>query len=115
LIWPQIKEMSDNGMFIGSHSLNHPNFTAISDEQLRKELADSKRILEEKIGKQVDILAYPGGNHNAHVIELVKEAGYQAALSVYKIIEQTPKARYAIRRFHADDWLESITEKLVDY
>jgi len=60
-------------------------------------------------------LAYPGGNYNAHVIDFVKEAGYQAALSVYKIIDQEPKFRYAIRRFHADDALESITEKLVGY
>ncbi len=115
LTWPQIKEMNDNGMVIGSHSLSHPNLNAIGDEQLRRELTDSKKILEEKIGKKVDLLAYPGGNYNAHVIDFVKEAGYQAALSVYKIIDQEPKFRYAIRRFHADDALESITEKLVGY
>lgn len=115
LTWNQIKEMSDSGMFIGSHSLSHANLAAIGDEQLRRELIDSKKILEEKIGKEVDLLAYPGGNYNANVIDLVKEAGYQAALSVYKIIDQAPKYRYVIRRFHADDALESITSKLVDY
>jgi len=115
LTWEQIKEMSDNGMFVGSHSLSHANLAAIGDEQLRRELADSKKIIEEKIGKTVDLLAYPGGNYNEHVIGLAKETGYQAALSVYKIIDQAPKYRYAIRRFHADDALESITSKLVDY
>ena len=115
LTWDEIKEMSDNGMFIGSHTLNHLNLAAIGDEQLRRELTDSKKILEEKIDKKVDLLAYPGGNYNAHVIELVKEAGYQSALSVYKIINQAPKYRYVIRRFHADDALESITSKLVGY
>lgn len=115
LTWAQIKEMSDNGMFIGSHGASHANLTVISDEQARRELVESKKILEEKIGKKVDLLAYPGGNYNAHVIDLVKETGYQAALSVYKIIEQGPKFRYTVRRFHADDWLESIKEKLVNY
>lgn len=115
LTWNEIREMSENGMFIGSHTLNHPNLAAIGDDQLRRELVDSKKILEEKIGKKVDLLAYPGGNYNAHVIDLVKETGYQAALSVYKIINQVPKDRYVIRRFHADDPLESITSKLVGY
>lgn len=115
MTWAQIKEMGDNGMFIGSHSLDHAPMNKIDDQQLRAELINSKKIIEEKIGRPVDLLAYPGGNYNDHVIELVKEAGYQAAMSVYKIIGQAPKFRYAIRRFHADDWLESITEKLVDY
>lgn len=115
LTWEEIKEMSEDGMFIGSHALSHPHLSALDDEQLRKELVDSKRILEEKIGRRVDLLSYPGGDYNERVIQFVKDAGYQAALSVYKIIEQAPKFRYTIRRFHADDWLESITEKMVDY
>lgn len=115
MTWAQIKEMSDNGMIIGSHSLDHAAMNKVDDAQLRAELASSKKILEEKIGKKVDLLAYPGGNYNEHVIQFTKDAGYQAAFSVYKIIDQQPKFRYVIRRFHADDWLESITEKLVGY
>lgn len=115
LTWDEIKTMSDNGMIIGSHTLSHPNLTSISDGQARNELIESKKVLEEKISKQVDLLAYPGGNYNAHVIDLVKEVGYQAAAGVYKIIDQSPKARFAIRRFHADDELESIVSKLVNY
>lgn len=115
LTWPQIKEMSDNDMTIGSHTLDHPALTKLNDDQLKNELVNSKKILEEKIGRKVDLLAYPGGDYNAHVIDFTKEAGYQAAFSVYKIIEQGPKFRYTIRRFHADDVLESITSKLVGY
>jgi len=115
LTWGEIKEMSENGMFIGSHTLSHPNLAALSDEILKRELEDSKKIIEEKISKKVDLLAYPGGNYNERVIQFAKDAGYQAALSVYKIIEQTSKARFVIRRFHADDDLESITGKLVGY
>mgnify|MGYP001562058218 FL=1 len=115
LTWEEIKVMSDGGMIIGSHSLSHPHLSALSDELLQKELVDSKRIIEEKIGKNVDLLSYPGGDYDERVIQFVKDAGYQAAFGVYKIIEQSPQFRYTIRRFHADDWLESITEKLVGY
>jgi len=115
LTWAEVKEMSDNGMAIGSHALSHPNLSALSDNSLKKELEDSKKIIEEKIDKKIDYLAYPGGSFNERVIEAAKTAGYQAALSVYKIINQAPKYRYVIRRFHADDALDSITSKLTDY
>lgn len=115
LAWDQIKEMSDNGMAIGSHSISHANEPSQNDTDLRHELVDSKKIIEEKIGKNIDLLAYPGGGYNDRVIDFTKQAGYTAAFSVYKIIEQSPKYRYTIRRFHADDALDSITSKLTLY
>ena len=113
--WEEMEEMSRAGMIFGSHSISHPHLDKLSDEELKKEVGDSKKILEEKLGKKVDYLAYPAGMYNDRVIEAVKAAGYQAALGVYKIIEQGPKFRWTIRRFHADDALESITGKLQDY
>jgi len=115
LTWSQIKEMSDNGMAIGSHALDHPSLSVLSGAVLKKELEESKKIIEEKIGKKIDYLAYKGGSFNEKDIEATRAAGYQAALSVYKIIDQMPKYRYVIRRFHADDPLESITSKLTGY
>jgi len=115
LTWEEIKEMSDNGMAIGSHSISHPHLSDQNDIDLKHELEDGKKIIEEKIGKPIKYLAYPGGDYSTRVIEFAKTAGFEAALSVYKIIEQAPKYRYVIRRFHADDALESITSKLTDY
>lgn len=112
--WAQIKEMSDAGMVIGSHAMTHPNLQSLSDEDLKKELEESKRIIKEKTGKLCDLLAYPGGNHDERVIEAVASAGYKGALSVYKIINQAPKYIYSIRRFHADDNMESVVGKLVE-
>jgi len=115
LTWSQIKEMSENGMIIGSHSISHANEPSQNDADLRHELVDSKKIIEEKIGKIVDLLAYPGGGYDNRVIKFAQDSGYIAAMGVYKIIDQSPKYRYAIRRFHADDALESITSKLTKY
>jgi len=46
-----------------------------------KELADSKRMLESRLGKSVDYLCYPLGAHDDRIKELVKEAGYKAAVA----------------------------------
>ncbi len=115
MTWAEIKEMSDAGMEIGSHGFNHANLTALSDDDLMKQLVESKSILEEKTGRTVDLLAYPGGNYNERVIEMAKATSYGAAFGVYKIINQMPKYRYQIRRFHADDWLDSVAGNLVGY
>ncbi len=113
--WDEIKEMSNAGMAINSHSMTHFNMQAVAPDRLKWEMEESKKTLEEKIGKPVDYLAYPGGSYNQAVIDAAVAAGYKAAVSVRKVIEQSPKWRYSISRFHADDNMESITSKLTDY
>ena len=115
MTWEELKEMSAAGMTIASHSISHPNLTKLSDEDLKKQLEESKKIIEEKIGQPCDFLAYPGGSYDARVIDAAKAAGYKSAVGIYKIIEQSPKYLFSVRRFHADDNLESVTDKLKDY
>jgi len=113
--WAQIKEMSEAGMAVGSHSVTHPHLDTLSDEDLKNEVENSKKVLEENLGKTIDFIAYPAGFYNDKVIQAVKNAGYIGAVGVYKIISQSPKYRWSIRRFHVDNNLESVTEKLIDY
>jgi len=115
LSWAEIKEMSEAGMAIGSHSVTHPHLDTLSDENLKNEVENSKKVLEENLGKTIDFIAYPAGFYNDRVIQAVKNAGYIGAVGVYKIISQSPKYRWSIRRFHVDNNLESITSKLTDY
>ncbi len=115
MTWDEIRALDKAGMTIGSHTLEHPQLSKIDDIQLMDELVNSKKKIEEELGHPLEYLAYPGGDYNEHVIEKAKEAGYRAAMGVYKIIDQAPKYRWAVRRFHADDWLSSISEKLVNY
>ena len=90
LTWQQVREMADAGVDIQSHALTHPFLTkrrhrSMSDEQyaawLRKELAESKRILEKESGKKVQYLAYPYGDYDDRVATAAAKAGYTAALT----------------------------------
>jgi peptidoglycan/xylan/chitin deacetylase (PgdA/CDA1 family) len=84
LSWEQVKEMSDNGITFGAHTLNHPVLTKIPLEDARKEIADSKRVLEEKIQKPVKYFAYPYGNEtdfNEDIKNIVRDSGYTCALT----------------------------------
>ena len=59
-----VKEMSKNGMVIGSHSLTHKNLTELSEAELDRELRVSKEIIEDKIGNQVNNFSCPYGIYN---------------------------------------------------
>jgi peptidoglycan/xylan/chitin deacetylase (PgdA/CDA1 family) len=90
MTWKQVKEMSDAGVDIQSHSLSHPylthrrhaNFdTTAYNAWLQRELVESKKILERETGHNVTFLAYPYGDYDHFVEASAARAGYLAALT----------------------------------
>ena len=82
LTWNQINEMSANRLIFEDHTLSHISLPKASDEEINNQLIKSKEVLEWRLGKKVDYLAYPGGEYNQRVIQLAKDAGYRAAFTV---------------------------------
>jgi peptidoglycan/xylan/chitin deacetylase (PgdA/CDA1 family) len=82
--WEQIKEMNDQGIEIGSHTLNHPILSKVRDERLlREEIEGSRKAIEERIGERVTTFCYPNsmpGDINEKVVRLVMEGGYEGAV-----------------------------------
>ena len=83
LSWDEIKAMQDSGLItFGSHTLGpEPLINIKSDAELRRQIFDSKRILEEKLGRKVSSFSYPEGRFNSRIRQLVIEACYTAAVS----------------------------------
>jgi len=77
----QIREMQKYGVAFGSHSLTHPWLPGVPDAQLRGEVSDSKRRLEDLLGVEVKSFAYPYGGVDGRVRAAVAEAGYQLAFT----------------------------------
>jgi len=71
-----VKEMSDAGMDIQSHTVDHATMTYLSIAAIDKELTDSKIALEALTGKPVRHVAYPSTASNKTVRERVLKAGY---------------------------------------
>jgi peptidoglycan/xylan/chitin deacetylase (PgdA/CDA1 family) len=82
LSWPQLAELSAAGVEIGAHSHSHAQLDQISEPRLRAELADSKHLLEDRLGQAITSLAYPYGYSNKRVREVVREVGYLQAAAV---------------------------------
>jgi peptidoglycan/xylan/chitin deacetylase (PgdA/CDA1 family) len=101
--WAEIKELSLNGMEIGSHAMTHKTLTEATDSELAYEITESKKILEEKTGGIISLFAYPGGSNNINAINNVIAAGYAGACSVDKRIDHKSDQVYTLGRMHIDD------------
>lgn len=101
--WDQLGEMRDAGVDIESHTYSHSDLkrpgalvdkhtadlvrkdiaTLGQDGWMRKEVIGSKEALEKQLGIKVTVFAYPFGIYNEKALAMVKEAGYEAAFTVY--------------------------------
>lgn len=83
LNWEEIKEMQGSGLItFGSHALGpEPLINIKSEEELKKQIFDSKIKLEEKLTERVTLFSYPEGRFNEHIRQLVIDAGYKSAVA----------------------------------
>ena len=74
----QIREISQSGHIIGSHSHSHPkNISLLSRAKVLEEWRTSKEILEDITGRAVTTCSIPGGFYNPAHLPLLKELGYK--------------------------------------
>lgn len=78
----QVKEMSDYGIDIESHTVTHRKLSTLSYEDQLKELKDSKESLETLIGKPIVSIAYPEGQYNEDTKKAVLDAGYSMGFTI---------------------------------
>ena len=72
-----VKRMAEEGHIIGNHSWSHPDFTTLSDEEIRKELElVRKKVLELTGRKDMLFLRPPRGIFNERTLKVANEAGY---------------------------------------
>jgi peptidoglycan/xylan/chitin deacetylase (PgdA/CDA1 family) len=80
--WSELRELAERGVEIGSHTIRHPWLTKLSDEDLAHELVESRRRIEDELGRPCRFLAYPYGDHDLRVRRAARAAGYEAAFAL---------------------------------
>jgi peptidoglycan/xylan/chitin deacetylase (PgdA/CDA1 family) len=87
----QLGEMVRGGMAVGAHTHTHRVLATLEPEDQKRELEQSKAILEEQVGKPVRSLAYPVGRRDSFTEQtkrLAREVGYAMAFSFYSGINR---------------------------
>ncbi|MBS0433176.1 MAG: polysaccharide deacetylase family protein [Proteobacteria bacterium] len=83
MTWAQLRQMDERLVTIGSHTRTHPVLTTLSDGELHDEILGSQRVLEQNLGRRVDLFSYPNGANNPAIVDLVRKH-YRAAVSTRK-------------------------------
>jgi peptidoglycan/xylan/chitin deacetylase (PgdA/CDA1 family) len=65
---------------LGSHARTHRMLSLLSDSEIRAELSDSKKLLEDLAGYEIDTLSIPSGAVDARVRRAAAECGYRFVL-----------------------------------
>lgn len=78
LNWDQVRELSDSGMEIQSHTHSHRDLSEADGDAIRHELELSKSIIEERTGRRVRALSLPNGRGDDTVLRRIAEPlGYR--------------------------------------
>jgi peptidoglycan/xylan/chitin deacetylase (PgdA/CDA1 family) len=94
-----VRGLLDAGWGLESHSVSHADLTQLHGAQLRRQLLESRRRLEELFDVQVDFFCYPGGLSTRRVKVAVRNAGYLAATGT-RYGAATPKDLFSLPRIY---------------
>jgi peptidoglycan/xylan/chitin deacetylase (PgdA/CDA1 family) len=78
----ELRQLVDQGMSIGSHTLNHPMLSQQTSELAWQEISESRGLLENAIGKPIWALAYPFGDPGSvttREMQMAEQAGFECA------------------------------------
>lgn len=83
LNWEQIREMEDSGLVkFYPHSHSHPKLPSLSPETVAEEILTSRKILEEQLGGERNIFAYPYGQSSPEAVQILQKNNFRSAFTV---------------------------------
>ena len=103
--------VSTPGMEVGAHTVSHPALEALSREEQRRELAESRHTLQELTGRAADTVAYPFGKAadiNAETPGLAAAAGYVGGFTTVAELVTRRANPLLLPRLTVHDWPEDV-------
>lgn len=115
----QVRSLHGQGFQVGAHTVSHPILKGMKPPQASAEIVGSKVALEEWIDAPVTLFAYPNGkpgeDYEPATVGLVREAGFDAAVSTEWGVSSSKTDPFQLRRFTPWDrskgrfWLRLLT------
>lgn len=114
LSWEQISALPGRQVECGAHTRSHPMLDTISLSQAESEIAGSKMVLEEMLGRNVESFAYPHGYRSQRVRQLVAALGFTSACAVKHAVSSIEDDPFDLPRIviSADTKLTQFTSML---
>lgn len=103
--WNDVIKLEKHGHEIGSHTITHRTLMSLKNSELKKEIIDSKKIIESKLGGEIKSFAYPAGRFDTRAKKIAKEK-YRYCCSViggHEDISKQPVDLFDLRRSPVND------------
>ena len=108
MTWEEIKELSDSGVSIGHHTVNHPHLVNKSIDVLEDEIENANNAFQENLGYVPDIFSYPYGEYNLQIKDFIKEKKFKAAFGQQSGIAFNEIDIFELPRFSLNEQYGSI-------
>jgi len=112
----QLKKLKNDELIsIGSHCVTHSNLLLLKEQEIKKELTESKHILEEILEEDVKLLSFPHGAYNQKILELAREVGYERVFTILPKLTFLNSDSYIFDRVNIEltDWIWEFRLKML--
>ena len=103
LSWDQIRELRDEGVTIGAHSHNHFHMPDLSEEEIKSEIEKSNKIFLSELKKIPSLFAFPYGETNEKIINIIKEYKFKVAFGQHSGVINETSNLYYLPRFSLNE------------
>jgi len=84
--------------YVGSHARSHRMLSLLGDDEIRAELLESKHLLEDGCGYEIDLVSIPSGAVDARVRRIAREVGYRFLFDSEVHVNKRGSSPFAIGR-----------------
>lgn len=101
MTWDQARMMAKAGLEFGSHTVTHPMLSTLTDQELGFELRESKRRIEQELGRECYAFAYPNGkfgDYGDREKQALQATGYRCALALNGRLNRGAMDRFELER-----------------
>ena len=99
MTFEELAELASEGHEIGSHSMTHCMMPECDDQALTYEVAESRQVLQARVGQPIETFCYPNGNSDARTAHAVAKAGYRRGVTTAWGYNGPNADRFQLRRF----------------
>jgi len=78
--WDELLSLDPKLITVGSHTVSHPILTNLPDNEVEREVRDSRQQLEQRLQRPVNFFCYPNGSYDSRAYQAVKSF-YRAAVT----------------------------------
>ena len=103
LNWDEIRILKNEGVIIGAHSHSHYHMPDLSIEEIKNEIEISNKIFLKELGLIPSLFAYPYGEADEKIIELLKEYKFKVAFGQHSGAINETSNMYYLPRFSLNE------------